>query len=72
MLSPSKHGVGFFSSLLVLLCHKNGTVFSVPHHGQCAKPERSERACRQRIVVMEAGLCRSTRSGSAARAETFG
>jgi hypothetical protein len=72
MLSLSKQGARFFNRLLVLLCHKTKAAFSVPHHGQCAKPERSERACRQRIVVMEAGLCRSTRRGSAARAETFG
>jgi hypothetical protein len=60
------------SAILLLLCHKRGAVFSVPHHGQCARLESSVRACRQRIVVMEVGLCRATRRGSAARAETFG
>jgi hypothetical protein len=51
MLSLSKHREGFFSSLLTLLCHKNGADFCVPHHGQCAKLERSEWACRQRIAI---------------------
>ena len=71
-LSLSKGRETFFSNLLILLCHKKGAVLFVPHHGQWAKVERTERACRQRMVVMELGLCRSTHRGSAARAETFG
>jgi hypothetical protein len=57
--------------LLVLLCHKS-RAGSVPHHGQCGRAARMDRMCRQRMLVMEPGLCRSGRTGSAPWAEIFG
>jgi hypothetical protein len=60
---------------LILLCHKRGALARdplVPHAGQYGRAARRVRAVTRRWVVMEAGLCRSGRTGGASWAETVG
>jgi len=56
---------GFFSSLLVLLCHKRRE----QQNGQQASCLSRNLASWIRSVAMECGLCRSARMRCAARAE---
>jgi hypothetical protein len=62
---------GFFSSLLVLLCHKFRYLFRAAQHGQRESVVARAATNLRRIVAIEFGTWRSGRNGGSSGLVTF-